>query len=134
MMGLGFLVEKKILARLKWKTKFALTCIVMKTSWFFQSTFQIKNLKARWNCCSPLMKTSHITCISRFWQIYVSQNKKYFCKSCLQCFRSKNMLTEHKEDCLSINGTQSLRLEKGTIEFKKYFKEIPVPFKFYADF
>ena len=44
------------------------------------------------------------------------------------------MLTEHKEDCLSINGTQSLRLEKGTIEFKKYFKEIPVPFKFYADF
>ena len=44
------------------------------------------------------------------------------------------MLTEHKEDCLSINGTQSLRLEKGTIGFKKYFKEIPVPSKFYADF
>ena len=46
-----------------------------------------------------------------------NKNKKYFCKSCLQCFSSKNVLTEHKEVCLSINGGQSVRLEKGTIEF-----------------
>ena len=58
-----------------------------------------------------------------------SKNKKYFCKSCLQCFSSKNMLTQHTELCLSINGAQSVRLEKTTIEFKKYFKQIPVPFK-----
>ena len=63
-----------------------------------------------------------------------NKNKKYFCKSCLQCFSSKNVLTEHKEDCLIINGGQSVTLEKGTIEFKKYFKQIPVPFKIYADF
>ena len=44
------------------------------------------------------------------------------------------MLTRHKEDCLSINGAQSVRLEKGTIEFKNYFKQIPVRFKIYADF
>ena len=44
------------------------------------------------------------------------------------------MLTEHKKICLSINGAQSVRLEKGTIEFKNYFKQIPVPFKIYADF
>ena len=44
------------------------------------------------------------------------------------------MLTEHKKVCLSINGAQSVRLEKGTIEFKNYFKQIPVPFKIYADF
>ena len=44
------------------------------------------------------------------------------------------MLTRHKEDCLSINGTQSVRQEKGTIEFKNYFKQIPAPFKIYADF
>ena len=25
-----------------------------------------------------------------------NKNKKYFCKSCLQCFSSKNVLTEHK--------------------------------------
>ena len=63
-----------------------------------------------------------------------NKNKKYFCKSCLQCFSSKNVLTEHKEDCLIINGKQSVKLEKGTIEFEDYFKQIPVPFKIYADF
>ena len=57
-----------------------------------------------------------------------NKNKKYFCKSCLQCFSSKNVLTEHKKVCLSINGAQSVRLEKGTIEFKNYFKQIPVSF------
>ena len=43
------------------------------------------------------------------------------------------MLTKHREVSLSINGTQSVRLEKGTIEFKNYFKRIPVPFKIYVD-
>ena len=61
-------------------------------------------------------------------------NKKYFCKTCLQCFSSKNVLTEHKEVCLSINGAQSVKLEKGTIEFKNIFKQIQVPFKIYSDF
>ena len=62
-----------------------------------------------------------------------NKNKKYFCKSCLQCFSSKNVLTKHKEVCLSINGAKSGRLEKGAIEFKNYFKQIPVPSKIYAD-
>ena len=60
--------------------------------------------------------------------------KKWFCKSCLPCFSSENMLIKHKEDCLSISGQQSINLEKGTIEFKNYFKQLPVPFKTYADF
>ena len=63
-----------------------------------------------------------------------NKNKKHFCKSCLQCFSSKHVLTEHKEVCLSINCVQSVRLEKGTTEFKNYFKQIPVPFKVYVDF
>ena len=33
-----------------------------------------------------------------------NKNRKYFCKSCLQCFSCKNVLTKHKEVCLSING------------------------------
>ena len=57
-----------------------------------------------------------------------------FCKSCLQCFSSENVLTKHKEDCLSINGKQSVKQEEGTNEFENYFKQIPVPFKIYADF
>ena len=46
----------------------------------------------------------------------------------MQCFINK------QKSCLSINGAQSVRLEKGTTEFKNYFKQIPVLFKAYADF
>ena len=63
-----------------------------------------------------------------------NKNKKWFCKSSLQCFSTENVLIKHKEDCLSINGKQSVELEEGTIEFQNYFKQIPVPFKIYADF
>ena len=63
-----------------------------------------------------------------------NKSKKWFCQSCLRRCNSKTVLTEHKKVCLSINGAQSVRLEKETIEFKNYFKQIPVPFKIYADF
>ena len=32
-----------------------------------------------------------------------NKNKKYICKSCLQCFSSKCVLIEHIEVCFSIN-------------------------------
>ena len=35
-----------------------------------------------------------------------NKNKKYFSISCWQYFSSKNVLTDHKEVCLSINGAQ----------------------------
>ena len=41
---------------------------------------------------------------------------------------------KHKENCLTINGKQSVKLEQGIIKFENYFKQIPVPFKIYADF
>ena len=63
-----------------------------------------------------------------------NKNKKWFCKSCLQCFSSENVLIKHKENCLSINGKQSVKLEEGIMKFENYFKQIPVPFKIYADF
>ena len=43
-------------------------------------------------------------------------------------------MTKDKEDCLSINGVQSVNVEKGIIKFENYFKQLPVPFKIYADF
>ena len=52
-----------------------------------------------------------------------NENKKYFCKSYLQCFRSKSVLTKHKEVCLGVNGSQSVKLEKETIEFKNISKK-----------
>ena len=33
-----------------------------------------------------------------------NKNKKYFCKSYLQCFSNKNVLIEHIEVCLSSNS------------------------------
>ena len=44
------------------------------------------------------------------------------------------MLTRHKEDCLSINGAQSVKVQEEAIEFENYLKQIPVPFKICADF
>ena len=43
-------------------------------------------------------------------------------------------MIESKENCLIINGKQSLKLKSGSISFKNYFKQLPVPFKIYADF
>ena len=85
------------------------------------------------------MKKSHIMCISKILRdlCFIKQRiktKRTFVRVVLQCSSRKNVLTEHKEVCLSINGAQSVRLEKETIEFKNYFKQIPVPFKIYADF
>ena len=64
-----------------------------------------------------MMKRSRITCISKILRdlCFTKQkikNKQYFCKSCLQCFSSKNVLTEHKEVCLDINDAHSVRLEE----------------------
>ena len=42
-----------------------------------------------------------------------NKNKKWFHKSCLQCFSSENVLIKHKEGCFSINGKQSVKLQEG---------------------
>ena len=60
--------------------------------------------------------------------------KKYFCKNCLERFIREKILNEHKENCLVINGKQSVKLESGFISFKNYFKQIPDPFKIFAGF
>ena len=63
-----------------------------------------------------------------------NKNKKWFCKSCLQCFSGKDILIKHKEDCLSINGRQSVDVQEGIIKVENYSKQLPVSFKIYADF
>ena len=67
------------------------------------------------------MKISLIMCISKI-------------STCLQCFSSGKKLIEHKENCLVINGKQSVKLKSGSISSKNYFKQLPVLFKIYADF
>ena len=82
--------------------------------------------------------TSHYVYIKDFNRLMFNKTthkgKKYFCKSCLQCFSDEHFLNEHKKDCLLINKGQNVKLEKGFIEFKNSNRQIPVPFKIYADF
>ena len=79
---------------------------------------------------------SHYVYIKDFYRIIYhktkNKNKKWFLRSCLQCFSNKNVLANHKENCLSINGAQSVKLEKGIIEFKNFCRQIL--FKTYCDF
>ena len=62
-----------------------------------------------------------------------NQHKKHFCMTCLQNFTTKEILNNHRERCLLINETQAVKYETGIIKFKNYEKQIPIPFKIYAD-
>ena len=90
------------------------------------------------DCLDLLLISNHYVYIKDFNRLMFnknkSKNKKWFCKSCLQCFSSEKVLIEHGKDCLVVNGGQKLKLEKGFIEFKNYNRPIPAPFKIYADF
>ena len=85
-----------------------------------------------------LLVNNHYVLIKDFNRLIFSKtkfkNKKWFCKSFLQCFSSEFVLNSHKKDCLLINGGQSVELKKRFIEFNNFNKMIPCPFKIYADF
>ena len=63
-----------------------------------------------------------------------NKNKKQFFKYCLQCFSSKNVLAEHKEFFLKINGKQTVRSINGSIKIKNHFKQLETPLKIFVDF
>ena len=71
-----------------------------------------------------------------------NKNKKHFCKRCLQSFSSGDVLIRRKENRLLINGTQFVKLGNGfiisiiniIIIIIIISRQIPVPFKIYADF
>ena len=43
-------------------------------------------------------------------------------------------MIEHKKYFLLTNGKQNVKLKNGFISSKNYSRQIPVPFKIYADF
>ena len=85
-------------------------------------------------------ENKHYVLIKDFNKFMFNQTKhehrKYFCMYCLQCFSREDVLTEHKNNCISINGKQAINMpEKGDkVFFKNYHKQLPVPFVIYADF
>ena len=42
-------------------------------------------------------------------------------------------MNKHKEQCLLINEIQAVKYETGTIKFKNFDKQMPIPFTIYAD-
>ena len=85
-------------------------------------------------------KNNHYVLIQDFNKFMFNHTKhkckKYFCMYCLQCFNQEDLLTEHKNNCLSINGKQAIKMPgKGHhVNFKNYHKQMPAPFVIYADF
>ena len=61
------------------------------------------------------------------------KDKKHYCRSCLQNSTTKEILSNHKKQCLLINGCQAVKYESGIIKFTNYNKQIHIPFKIYAD-
>ena len=53
--------------------------------------------------------------------------------SCLQNFTTKEILNNHREQCLLINETQALKYETGIIKFKNFVKQKSIPLTIYAD-
>ena len=62
-----------------------------------------------------------------------NKNKKHHCMSCLQSFTTEEILSQHKKQCLLINGCKAVNYESGTIKFANSNKQIPILFKIYAD-
>ena len=60
---------------------------------------------------------SHYVCIKGFNRFMCNKtknnNKKHFCRYCLQSFISEKVLQEHKKVCLKINGKESVELKSS---------------------
>ena len=41
-----------------------------------------------------------------------NKNKKYFCKSCLQCFTSENVLNDYQKYCFLMNKGKNVKIER----------------------
>ena len=97
------------------------------------------------DCLNLLLITEnenkHYVLIKNFNAFMYNQTKhkerKHFCMHCLQCFSSERVLTNHKENCIQINGKQAIKMPtKGDniLKFNNFHKQLPVPFVIYADF
>ena len=61
-----------------------------------------------------------------------NQHKQFFCMAGLQNFTTEEILSNHKKQCLLINGCQAVNYKSGAIKCINYEKQVPMPFKRYA--
>ena len=80
---------------------------------------------------------SHYGFIKGFKRLMLSTTKhkdnKHFGMHCLQNGTTKEVLSNHKKQFLSIHGCQAVNYESETIKFINHNKQIPIPFKIYAN-
>ena len=59
-------------------------------------------------------KEQHYVLMKDFNKFIYNQTKhkerKYFCMYCLQCFPYEKALINHKENCIIINGAQTIKM------------------------
>ena len=86
-------------------------------------------------------KNKHYVLIEDFNRFMYNQTKhkesKHFCMHCLQCFSSERVLDDHKDNCITVNGTQAVKMpdkNNNTLKYNNFHKQQPVPFVIYADF
>ena len=86
-------------------------------------------------------KNKHYVLIEDFNRFMYNQTKhkesKHFCMHCLQCFSSERVLSDHKDNCITVNGTQAVKMpdkNNNTLKYNNFHKQQPVPFVIYADF
>ena len=86
-------------------------------------------------------ENKHYVLIKDFNRFMFNQTKhehrKHFCMHCLQCFSSEEVLNNHKNNCIQVNGTQAVKMpnkDNNTLKFNNFHKQQPVPFVIYADF
>ena len=85
-------------------------------------TYPVYVLDKKFECCIDLFVItdeikSYYAYIKNFNRFMFNKtknnNKKHFCRYCLQCFSSEKVLIEYKETSLEINGKHSIKLKRG---------------------
>ena len=86
-------------------------------------------------------ENQHYVLISDFNRLMYNKTKhkckKYFCMYCLQSFSQENILENHIETCIQVNGIQAIKMpdeDNKILKFNSYYKQLPSPFVIYADF
>ena len=86
-------------------------------------------------------KNKHYVLIKDFNNFMYNKTKhkerKHFCMHCLQCFSSERVLSDHKDNCITVNGTQAVKMpdkDNNILKYNNFHKQQPVPFVIYADF
>ena len=86
-------------------------------------------------------ENNHYVLIKDFNKFMYNQTKhehrKHFCMHCLQCFSSDRVLSNHKDICIQVNGTQAIKMptkDNNILKFNNFHKQQHVPFVIYADF